>query len=309
MITQALNNDRTPSAPAPTPALLTDPTNISTSNRRPGTARVPITSIPPEVSIPWDIWGPKSTRWFEECLSTDWQHAIYGLRTVESVNLTGNNVFPPMPGTGPGSDPSNGMDDGVDGPFYADVGVQVDEASAPFAAASAVPSTSQGIFQAPSGAHTPSSGNGSSSANPPINNNNNPNTNNNGGNGGNQRRYLRIRDFNPYSFTPTAEAFGGSERRTHTTKGKGKQTTRWNVPRLVTAASTTPVKGVFVHDIVSSLPYMEVISRDTFEVTDVMMDDARLLLLKVRPFPFYSCSVPLRRLFVLALCVWSFCIF
>jgi hypothetical protein len=127
------------------------------------------------------------------------------------------------------------------------------------------------------------------SSNPPNNNNNNnnpnPNNNNDGGNGGagvppNQRRYLRIRDFNPYSFTSTAEAFGGSERHTHTTKGKGKQKTRWNVPRLVTAPSTTPVKGVFVHDIVSSLPYMEVISQDTFEVTDVMMDDARLLLLK-----------------------------
>jgi len=37
---------------------------------------------------------------------------------------------------------------------------------------------------------------------------------------------------------------------------------------------------VFKKDIVSWLPYTEVVSEETFEVTDVMMDDCRLLLLK-----------------------------
>ena len=281
-IAQAFGADRTPPPSTHASPLPFNSTNASSkSNRR---ARVPITSIPPDVSIPWDIWGPESTRWFEECLSTDWQHAIYGLRTVESVSPKGNNIFPP--GTGP---------------FYADAAVQVDETSAP--SAPAVPSDSQGVFIAPSAAPAYPGVDAGVSANPPVNNNtttvttfnnNNPNNNPNNHNGmngppaaalpQNQRRYLRLRDFNPYSFTSTAEAFGGSERHVHASKGKGKQKALWNMPRLVTAPSTTPVKGVFEHDIVSSLPYMEVTSQDTFEVTDVMMDDARLLLLKVRCF-------------------------
>jgi hypothetical protein len=279
---QAFGTDRTPPPSTHASPLPSNPTNTSNSGR---CARVPITSIPSDVSIPWDIWGPESTRWFEECLSTDWQHAIYGLRTVESVSPRGN-VFPPIPGTGPGSNPSNGMDDG---PFYTDVAVQVDETSAPSTAAAAS-SNSQGVLHASATAHP--GVNDGVSANPLVNNNGNNNNNNNypnnnnGGNGAaglppNQRRYLRLRDFNPYSFTSTAEAFGGSERHVHASKGKGKQKTRWNTPRLVTAPTTTPVKGVFQHDVVSWLPYMEVMSQDTFEVTDVMMDDARLLLLKV----------------------------
>ncbi|KAJ7057997.1 hypothetical protein C8F01DRAFT_303767 [Mycena amicta] len=39
-------------------------------------------------TVPWDEWGPANTRWFDEVLSTDWQHALYGLRTVECVNET-----------------------------------------------------------------------------------------------------------------------------------------------------------------------------------------------------------------------------
>jgi hypothetical protein len=285
-IAQAFGTDRTPPPSTHVPLPPSNPTNTSNSGRR---ARVPITSIPPDVSIPWDIWGPESTRWFEECLSTDWQHAIYGLRTVESVTPRAN-VFPPIPGTGAGSNPSNGMDDG---PFYADVAVQVDETSAPSAAA-ASPNNSQGVSYASAVTHP--GVNGGVSANPPVNNNgnisnnhnhNNYPNNNNGGLPPNQRRYLRLRDFNPYSFTSTAEAFGGSERQVHVSKGKGKQKTRWNAPRLVTAPTTTPVKGVFQHDIVSWLPYMEVMSHDTFEVTDVMMDDARLLLLKVCCFSWH----------------------
>ena len=40
---------------------------------------------------------------------------------------------------------------------------------------------------------------------------------------------------------------------------------------------------MFTKDIISSLPYVEVVSEQTFEVTDVMMDDCRMLLLKVSP--------------------------
>ena len=90
-----------------------------------------------------------------------------------------------------------------------------------------------------------------------------------------QRSLLRIRDFNPYSFTKVSDF--GSE----TLNGKGKHKSRWRAPRLVTETSKTSAKGVFTRDIESSLPYMEVVSKDTFDVTDVMMDDCRLLLLKV----------------------------
>lgn len=95
-----------------------------------------------------------------------------------------------------------------------------------------------------------------------------------------ERSLLRIRDFNPYSFTKVSDF--GSE----TLNGKGKHKARWRAPRLVTETSKTSAKGVFTRDIESSLPYMEVISEDTFEVTDVMMDDCRLLLLEVRSFSF-----------------------
>ena len=93
-----------------------------------------------------------------------------------------------------------------------------------------------------------------------------------------ERSLLRIRDFNPYSFTNVSDF--GSE----TFNGKGKHKARWRAPRLVTETSKTSAKGVFTRDIESSLPYMEVVSEDTFEVTDVMMDDCRLLLLEVSSF-------------------------
>ncbi|KAF7320335.1 F-box domain-containing protein [Mycena kentingensis (nom. inval.)] len=36
-------------------------------------------------SIPWDEWGLQNTRCFDEQLSTDWQHTLYGQRTVECI--------------------------------------------------------------------------------------------------------------------------------------------------------------------------------------------------------------------------------
>jgi hypothetical protein len=101
-----------------------------------------------------------------------------------------------------------------------------------------------------------------------------------------QRSLLRIRDFNPYSFTKVSDF--GSE----TLNEKGKHKSCWRAPRLVTETSKTSAKGVFTRDIESSLPYMEVVSEDTFDVTDVMMDDCRLLLLKVGFFFLVqSCSM------------------
>ncbi|THU80238.1 hypothetical protein K435DRAFT_972839 [Dendrothele bispora CBS 962.96] len=58
----------------------------------------------PVCHVPWEIWGPRNTRWFRECLSKDWQHSIHGLRTVECI-------------TDPNADDGshNGPDGGISG--------------------------------------------------------------------------------------------------------------------------------------------------------------------------------------------------
>jgi hypothetical protein len=87
-------------------------------------------------------------------------------------------------------------------------------------------------------------------------------------------RHLRLRDFNPYSVKQRLE-----EQERNDKKGKGKVSLR--EPFVVTEQSTIEVTGIFKHDIASWLPYVEVVSEELFEVTDVMMDDCRLLLLRV----------------------------
>jgi len=196
---------------------------------------------PAAVYVPWEIWGPQSTRWFEETLNTDWQHAIYGLRTVESITnkkpRPARQVSPAMSVVG----------NGIGAPHppmqtYINTTIQVD--SGPSSPMSTTPRQDDVASEAHEGPRD-------------------------------QRRLLRIRDFNPYSLAQSAaEATEGSG------KGKGKNKSRWRTPRLVTGPSTTPVHGVFKEDIISWLPYTEVVSEESFEVTDVMMDDCRLLLLK-----------------------------
>jgi len=287
-------NDRTPTYTSPTPRPNATSCHVSTLSA---------------VTIPWEVWGPQSTRWFEECLSTDWQHAIYGLRTVESVrthrHLDGL-AFAPTPSVQPlGATNVNGAH--------------------PTGPPNNVPHGANPIFIANNGSTQASASNVNLSSNPnplaqqpqPVQGES-PGDNDEddiGGRSSSPRRYLRVRDFNPYSFkdmdvveasTGTSsdelegdlardgkkQSDGQSRGRVSEVdalrdmeKGKGRAANSragWRTPRLVTKPSTTPVKGVFTQDIVSSLPYTEVISDCTFEVTDVMMDDCRLLLLKVR---------------------------
>lgn len=94
-------------------------------------------------------------------------------------------------------------------------------------------------------------------------------------------RYLRLRDFNPYSVKQRLKEQQLSDQ-------KGKRKISWREPFVVTERSTMDVKGIFKHDITSWLPYVEVVSEEMFEVTDVMMDDCRLLLLRVG----VSCKSP-----------------
>jgi hypothetical protein len=109
------------------------------------------------------------------------------------------------------------------------------------------------------------------------------------------KRYLRIRNFNSFVFKDADLLKGGDSARPSNKDEDGSSDQEsgvavgkdvppkpgWNKPRLITEPSTTPVKGVFTQDIVSCLPYTEVMSEEMYEVTDVMMDDSRLLLLKV----------------------------
>ncbi len=250
-------------------------------------ATSPIASIRPNTEIPWDVWGAQSTRWFEECLSTDWQHAIYGLRTADSIDpnhgvhrsssVNINLIPPPAPapvaaaasaaaGLGSGSThASTSQPNGLTGGAVASSSSTIMTADMP---------AGEGSSQAPgtnrAGDESQRQGEGAASA--PE-----ENSDGNGADGHDSEaspalRYLRVRDFNPYVFVGDGAT---------AVRAKKRDRAVWHEPRLVTRPSTTHVKGVFTKDIVSSLPYMEIISQEKFEVTDVMMDDCRLLLLKV----------------------------
>jgi hypothetical protein len=77
-------------------------------------------------------------------------------------------------------------------------------------------------------------------------------------------RRLRLRDFNPNSVRRSAHG----------------QIEGWKC-YAVTEPSTTITDGSYEQDIVSSLPYTEVVSEATFYISDVMMDNSRLWLFKV----------------------------
>ncbi|KAF8649154.1 hypothetical protein AX16_005952 [Volvariella volvacea WC 439] len=386
--------------------------------------------------IPWEVWGPANTRWFVESMTTDWQHAVYGMRAIESVKAGallmsnggsgGGNGKGGHDGggcSGCGAHPGDhgghgrGMENGTregGGPRYRgqdeNIGAAVNEgpsslpvnpltstpttnlpstldASAlsnpaaldqqnqvilidptydndwdwdeseseagstsshvdtgqghehehgqgsestassmsPFAAAppgeSSVNTTSTSAILG-SGVGSGSTNN-ASAAGDGIGNNHTTSGNSGGGGGGVSsserrnplnRRHLRLKDFNPYTIFHVKQMEerekAKKETRNVDVKGKGKEkmqvdddsaastirnglstTTgssspqtqhkvQWHTPRVVDGPSTCKTKGPFQYDIVSSLPYVEVISEESFEAADVMMDDCRLLLLK-----------------------------
>ena len=227
-----------------------------------------------DIIVPWNLWGPQSTRWFEECLSTDWQHAVYGTRAVESVRPENHPEYVKSPAI-----------------VLNALGVQ------------AGPSNSNQDLATHAGPSQQTHGQ-------PLQNDagDDNDVDNQDGRSSSPQRFLRLRNFNPFIFKDrdlmqnnlsSSESSDESSDRefSHAAENRGRsrsrwkqkgtdkpRVARWNKPRLVTQPSTTPVKGVFSHDIMSWLPYTEVISKNTYEVTDVMMDDSRLLLLKVRGF-------------------------
>ena len=264
---------------------LTQPNGVSKPSNRRRRATRPVTTLSDKAyTVPWEVWGPQSTRWFEETVSTDWQHAVYGLRAVESLDPSRHGNLPIAVEESAGPDSAHLALESPSPPEYISVGVQTGSptniTTTPLASPTTM--TSDSLSDTTNGVASSSPASGSSlvqvsasqsAANVPQN--------------GSQEdadrsklRFLRLRDFNPYLFDCAADPVDKAH-----SKGKGRaanNTPRWRRPRLVTEPSTTPVKGVFKKDIVSSLPYMEIISAEEFNVTDVMMDDCRLLLLKVR---------------------------
>ena len=213
-------------------------------------------------SIPWEVWGPQNTRWFNGNWRTDWQHATYGLRTADSVRVrqksstNGKSAAMPsnMENTQNEDDLENENECVSDMELDEEIdilGGEEDEAE---------------IFNDGPG---------------PL-------------------RILRVRDYNPCSIAQASEylrngvdsmgmdasrpLFKG-ETWNENTKGRTLGNSRL---RVVTEPSITPVHGVYKEDIQSWLPYVEVLSKETFDVTDVMLDDRRLLLLKVCIYLFQS---------------------
>ncbi|KAF5378835.1 hypothetical protein D9615_006966 [Tricholomella constricta] len=265
----------------------------------------PGSGIHAPLQIPWSVWGPQSTRWFQECLTTDWQHSIYGLRTIESVTLEeiGRthprlHMAPPSPlsplanavdtvllktplsSTGNEAGASSaGIDASVASPVAAEINIEIgvastsstsnDDLTPPSPAITSTASSAAGLTGGGSGTQANDEGEPSTSW-----------------------RHLRFRDYNPYSIMERLQEEGrlqgggdgdgvSMESSGNDKKGKGKGKVSWRTPRVITEPTVTNVRGVFREDVTSWLPYMEVVSEEIFEVTDVMMDDSRLLLLKV----------------------------
>ena len=141
----------------------------------------------------WHEWGPLNTRWFQDLLSTNWQHAIHGLRTVECV---------------------------VDGERNGDPHVHGHQHLE----------------------HTT------------------------------RKRKLRIRDFNPNVVGDAIIAKRDEK------KDEGKN--KWKV--VTTMDTVAGAEDVFEEEVWSALPYREVATEETVQVAEVMMDESRILLIKVR---------------------------
>jgi len=141
----------------------------------------------------WHEWGPQNTRWFQDTLSTNWQHAIHGLRTVECVPV----------GERRGDAHAHGHQH----------------------------------WEHTMGTHK-----------------------------------LRIRDFNRNVVKGATVA-----------KRDGKRDEDKNKWKIVTTKNPVAnTENVFEEEIWSALPYREVITEETVQVAEVMMDESRILLIKVR---------------------------
>ncbi|KAF8830480.1 hypothetical protein HHX47_DHR2000810 [Lentinula edodes] len=222
--------------------------------------------------IPWEAWGPQNTRWFLEHLSKDWQRSIYGLRTADCVvDRAALEGLLHRDGSRDLSGNSENRHGDSDSDNEGNGGDESDEDEDAFIFDEAVGDIESQL--------------GCTSTLP---------------------KFLRVRDFNPYSISKALEEeeeIPGTQDpplpRTPCSPSYDVQEIggcspdmirdRGGYRRVVNGPTKVNVRGVFRENIVSCLPYVEVISKDTFNVNEIMMDDCRLLLIKVRlPVLFWA---------------------
>ncbi|KIL61055.1 hypothetical protein M378DRAFT_187637 [Amanita muscaria Koide BX008] len=186
-------------------------------------------------SIPWEVWGPQNTRWFNGNWRTDWQHATYGLRTADSVRIRRK-------------EPNKSE-------------VNATETTDEYHTAGGAPGVELELDE--------ETGNSTNEEDDIANGEPNP------------LRLLRVRDYNPYSIAIASERLRSStiqdEKGTSSELAKGNERT---ISLNSCEPSITPTHGVYKNDIKSWLPYVEMLSEEKLDITDVMLDDRRLLLLK-----------------------------
>ncbi|KAK7451230.1 hypothetical protein VKT23_012568 [Stygiomarasmius scandens] len=247
----------------------------------------------PVYHIPWEVWGPKNTRWFRECFSKDWQHSVYGLRTIECV--TDINA---VDGTHDG--PEGGIREADDEDSDTDednMGMQnsAEQISSGIRNAGTSDFNLSASILMPPTSNLESRTRSRRSHQPTL-------------------KHLRMRDFNPYNISRALdhwkrdvrdEGGGGDPAVWHDysepqgiANGKNpawddKYSTK-RQRRIIIGKSTVEVCGVFKSNIVSQLPYVEVVTEREYDTTEVMMDDCRLLLLKgsKREIEIHECVQP-----------------
>ncbi|KAJ4490229.1 hypothetical protein J3R30DRAFT_3420148 [Lentinula aciculospora] len=256
----------------PTPQTIhTSPSSMLFDISPSHSSRTTLSKAQCQFPVPWDAWGPQNTRWFREHLSKDWQRSIYGLRTADCVvdraaleSLIHHNGYRSA-GANPDVDANDSDSDSeVDG------GDESDEDGFIFINEVAF---SVGDIESQLGCT------------------------------GTLPKFLRVRDFNPYSISKVMEEITSEENTsmqnppstlvpcapTVDREFVEREINRFSPDmvrdqgghrRVVTEPTNINVRGVFTQNIVSWLPYVEAISQDTFNVNEVMMDDSRLLLIK-----------------------------
>jgi hypothetical protein len=86
-------------------------------------------------------------------------------------------------------------------------------------------------------------------------------------------RRLRLMDFNPYALaTSVSDDDAALE--------------AWQKGKAVTETSCIPAGSFFMRNVESRLPYREVVTEESFDLTEVMMDANQIVLLKVALFSF-----------------------
>jgi hypothetical protein len=93
-------------------------------------------------------------------------------------------------------------------------------------------------------------------------------------------RSILLRDFNPYAVR-AARALAAADEQSQ--QGNwSKQLPNGNRMTLIVEDSVLTAGSIFEEDVRSSLPYVEVVTQDKYHYDGVLIDDERILGLKVR---------------------------